>query len=91
MAKPVKDYLMFIEAFIDQFSWAFAKTMPNIPYYYVVRGDLSVDKRKVFDEFDGYIKQRGYKKLFYGKCYNYLNIGNYKYWIIEDILNRAKL
>lgn len=76
---------------IEQNKWIFAKTMAEIPHYYIVRDKLSDNDKKAFDEFDKYIKKNGYSKKFYSKQYLYFNIGNYKYWIIDNILNRAKL
>ena len=76
---------------IKQNKWVFAKTMPEIPHYYIVRGDLAYDEKKIFDEFSRYIKENGYTKNFYSKEYTYLDIGGYKYWVIDDILNRARI
>lgn len=76
---------------IKQNEWIFAKTMPEIPHYYIVRDNLSDDDKKLFDEFYKYIKINGYSKKFYSKQYTYLNIDNYKYWIIDNILNRAEI
>ena len=80
-----------IEKFIVRSKWVFAKTMAEIPHYYIVRDNLSEDDKKLFDEFDEFIKKNGYAKKFYSKQYTYYVIGNYKYWIIENILNRAEL
>lgn len=91
VAKPVQEYIKYIENFIDELSWIFAKTMTQIPHYYIIRDNLSTKKRKIFDEFNKYIKMKGYESLFDSKLYNYLNIGNYKYWIIDNILNKAKI
>ena len=76
---------------IEQNKWIFAKTMPGIPHYYIVKDDLSNDDKKLFDEFDEYIKMNGYSKKFYSKKYIYLNIDDYKYWVIDNILNREKI
>jgi hypothetical protein len=65
--------------------------MPGIPHYYIVKDDLSNDDKKLFDEFDEYIKMNGYSKKFYSKKYIYLNIDDYKYWVIDNILNREKI
>jgi hypothetical protein len=65
--------------------------MPGIPHYYIVKDDLSNKGKKLFDKFDEYIKINGYSKKFYSKKYTYLDIGDYKYWVIDNILNRAKI
>jgi len=33
----------------------------------------------------------GYEGKFYSTTYQYYNLGEYKYWVIEDVLNREKL
>lgn len=77
--------------FIDNNNWVFAKTMAEIPHYYIVRDNLSENDKKLFDEFDVFVKKNGYTKEFYSKQYTYFNIGKFKYWVIENILNRAEL
>ena len=76
---------------IRQNKWIFARTMPGIPHYYIVKDDLSNDDKKLFDEFDEYIKMNGYSREFYSKKYIYVNIDDYKYWVIDNILNKAKI
>lgn len=80
-----------IEDFINRSKWTFAKTMPKIPHYYVVRDNLTTEDKKIFDDFQEIILKRGYTAKFYSKEYTYINIANYKYWIIENILNREKI
>jgi len=65
--------------------------MTEIPHYYIVRDLLSQSDKEIFDEFDLFIKKNGYTKEFYSKQYTYFNIGKLKYWVIENILNRAEL
>ena len=76
---------------IENNDWIFAKTMPEIPHYYIVRDNLSVENQKLFDEFKLFIKEKGYAGKFYTKEYQYINIEGYKYWIIDNILNREKI
>lgn len=80
-----------IEKFIKRNKWTFAKTMPEIPHYYVVRDQLSEKDKKIFDEFGAFIKKNGYSAKFYSKRYTYFDIGKFKYWVIGNILNRDKL
>ena len=80
-----------LKSFIKNSKWIFAKTMPEIPHYYIVRDSLSDDDKKLFDEFDKYIEINGYSKKFYSKEYTYLDIDEYKYWVIDNILNRARI
>ena len=76
---------------IERNEWIFAKTMPEIPHHYIVRDNLSNKDQKLFDEFKLFIKENGYTEKFYKKEYQYINIDGYKYWIIENILNREKI
>ncbi|PIP64360.1 hypothetical protein COW96_02985, partial [Candidatus Roizmanbacteria bacterium CG22_combo_CG10-13_8_21_14_all_33_16] len=76
---------------INRNKWIFAKTMPEIPHYYIVRDSLSENDKKLFDEFNMFIRKNGYATKFYSKQYTYFNIGRYRYWVIENILNRTKL
>jgi len=76
---------------IEENNWTFAKTMAEIPHYYIVRDNLSENDKKLFDEFAEFINKNGYIEKFYSKQYTYYNIGNYKYWAIDNILNRAEL
>ena len=77
--------------FIQDSKWVFTKTMPEIPHHYIVRDDLSVPNQKLFDEFKEFIDKKGYSKKFYEKEYKYIDMEGYKYWIIENILNREEI
>lgn len=76
---------------VEKNEWLFAKTMSEIPHHYIVRDNLSENDKKIFDVFDKFIKKNGYTAKFYSKQYTYFDIGDYKYWVIENILNRAVL
>ncbi|HEY4474277.1 MAG TPA: hypothetical protein VI957_03905 [Candidatus Paceibacterota bacterium] len=89
VSAPVREYVGYIEDFLNRQNWIFAKTMPETPHYYVVRDSLPDDDKKRFDALDEYIKQNGYTAVFVSKEYYYLNVGDWKYWIIGTILNRA--
>ncbi len=104
--EPVKEYIRMqrnleifsinqlssqLKQIIENSKWIFAKTMPDTPHYYVVKDNLSEDDKKMFNGFEWFIKKNGYDGEFYSKKYKYFNIGNYKYWVIGNILNRAKL
>jgi len=76
---------------IERNEWIFAKTMPEMPHHYIVRDNLADEDQKLFDEFKLFIKENGHAEKFYTKEYQYFNIDGYKYWIIENILNREKI
>ena len=80
-----------IKDFINRQKWTFAKTMAETPHKYVVRESLSEDDQKLFDEFEGLIKKEGYVEEFFSKEYTYYRIGDYKYWVVDNVLNRAEV
>lgn len=75
---------------IASLHWTFAKSMPDIPHEYIV-ADHYPEKAKEINAFIAEIVKSGYTKKFYTKEYKYLEIGEYKYWVIENIINRAKI
>lgn len=77
--------------FLARAEWRFAKTMPEIPHEYVVRENLDARGQKSFDKITKEIAKSGYDADFFGKKYRYGNYYGYKYWVIENILNREKL
>jgi len=79
-----------IQKLINSVKWTFAKTMADIPHEYIVVGHYP-EKSEEIKSFIAEIDKNGYTKSFYGKEYKYLEIYDYKYWVIEDIINRAKI
>ncbi|MEK9155950.1 MAG: hypothetical protein AAB360_01445 [Patescibacteria group bacterium] len=75
--------------FIDSVKWTFTKTMPEIPHEYIVT-DRYPKKTEEVKAFIAEIEKNGYTKSFYSKEYKYLEIDGYKYWVIGNIINRAK-
>ena len=82
------DTQRFQDNLIDKYDWRFAKTMPQIPHWYLVKENLEELDQKLFDELAQFILENGEEKIFYSKKYYYLTIDEYKYWVIENILNR---
>lgn len=79
---------------LDGWSWTFARTMAHIPHWYVVR-EKTVPAGD-FDLLAGHIAQNGYKAIWTspgGERYEntYLEIGEWKYWRIDEIINRDLL
>jgi hypothetical protein len=81
--------------FVDSHEWTFAKSMPKIPHWYILRE--KVDDTDGFDNLIATINKLGYKKKFWKAEYIYLHLGDYKYWsVAEDsgfvrVINRAKV
>ena len=63
------------------------KTTYIQPHEYI----LEPWNKELFDEIKKMINKNGYEVIFLGKAYRCLNIGEYKYWYMEDVLNRALL
>jgi len=62
--------------FVARAPWRFAKTMPNIPHDYTVRGQTSA---AALDEFVLLIRRLGYERRCGAATYTYLNIDGYRY------------
>jgi hypothetical protein len=82
---------------MDEFpalQFRFAKTMPEIPHFYVVR---SAENNAEYEALFMRIAQEGVWEEFQGKPYQYLYIGPWKYWRMDDelaksmVINRAKV
>lgn len=79
-----------IRKLIGSLNWTFAKSMPEIPHEYIVIENYP-EKSNQIEEFIAEIEKNGYEKSFYSKTYKYLEIDGYKYWVIGNIINRAKI
>ncbi len=78
-----------INTFVNTVVWTFASTYAKTaPHEYIVREKLSDADKALFDEFATLIDREGYEQKFYDTTYKYYNIGDKKYWVIENILNR---
>ncbi len=74
-----------LERLIDDADWRATSYLS--PHEYV----LSLDCPELYTTLEGHLLDRGYKGLFLNREYTYANIGAYRYWIVEDVLNRARL
>ncbi len=57
------------------------------PHEYV----LSRDYPELQEALETYLIDHGYRGSFLNQEYTYVNIGAYRYWIVEGVLNRARL
>ena len=57
------------------------------PHEYV----LEHQERELFARMKTKIAREGYDGPFLRKTYRYVNIGSFRYWIVGNVLNRAKL
>src|SRR5262245_28093008 len=90
------------QAFVDAHEWVFAKTMPQAPHWYLVKGKNGVPAAD-FAAFVRHIEAHGYDQQWGRSTYRYLELGGFRYWAMghrgsavsapDDafILNRARL
>lgn len=68
--------------------FTFAKTYAKTaPHEYIVKGQ----NPELFDDVKAAIKEHGYNAKFGKWTYRYLNIGEYKYWAFQTVLNREPI
>jgi hypothetical protein len=83
------------QAFVETQEWIFAKTMPTIPHFYVVRGRKGCAEED-WDAMATYIREHGYRAQWTapnGKLMinTYLELGKWKYWVILPVINRERI
>jgi hypothetical protein len=75
--------------------WQFATSMPEIPHEYTVRGKRTAGVEPpsvaMHDAFAAQVREHGYQGRFYGRTYVYLELGDWKYWVIDDVINRQRM
>ena len=73
---------------IENQQWKFADTYAETaPHEYI----LNKWNIELFKEICQLINTDGYEEMFYGKPFRYYNIGEFKYWHYDTILNRCKI
>ena len=83
-----------IQRLFDEMEWRFAKTMPQIPHSYTRRGDW--ESEETFEWAVRYIKENSKEGKFFNRTYEYLYLGDFKYWVAVNeyqtiiLINRAK-
>jgi hypothetical protein len=78
--------------------WTFAKTMPTMRHWYIVRGKSPLDHHE-FDEFVRIIRLCGYRRNYaqMRTALTYMNVDGYRYWTMGEpvpqttIINRTKV
>ena len=84
--KPAKHQISRARKYIDSMDWKFSRSMPQWPHYYIVR---KWGSPREFDFVDGLIEDFGYPDIWGNRTNYYLTIDTFKYWIDDDVLNRA--
>ena len=87
-----QDVLDTVRAFIAKAPWTFAKTMPDNPHDYTVRGQTPDGE---FEQVVLLIREHGYKRPLGRTTYTYLDVDGWRYWTMgapleqTTIINRA--
>ena len=81
--------------FVENHDWTFAKTMPHIPHEYVVRGKNGCAEGE-WDAFAAHIARHGYKARWTSPSGRhmdnvYLELGDWKFWVIFPVINRERI
>ena len=86
--KNMEERLKTLLPRIEDAKWTWAKTYAKwAPHEYIVQ-QQNYELHKALAEV---IRVYGHRELFKGKPYRVLFIGDYKYWHMENILNRTKV
>ena len=86
---------MEYDDFIKRQRWTFAKTMPKIPHWYIVKDWLSESDQVLFLEFARYINENGVYARFWKYNFPYLHHDGFYYWTMDatieetTVINRA--
>src|SRR5215211_7630842 len=84
--KPSKSQIARARKYIDSMEWKFAKSMPQWPHWYVLR---EYGSTREFHFVERLIEKFGYADEWGTRTDSYLVIGKFKYWVIDNVLNRA--
>jgi hypothetical protein len=82
-----------LRKFIDSSEWTFAKTMPEWPHEYIVRGRMDPS---LFESLIRHIRTNGYEGKFYQQNITYFETDGMIYWTmgapidVTTIINRCK-
>lgn len=81
--------------FVGDHTWTFAKTMPEIPHEYVVRGKNGCVEDE-WDAFAAYIEQHGFRARWTAPNGHqmenvYLELGEWNFWVMFPVINRERL
>ena len=82
-----------LRRFVDHAHWTFAKTMPEWPHEYLVRGRVDP---QLFEALVTHIRAHGYEGRFYRRTITYFEADGLVYWTMgapiaeTTIINRCK-
>lgn len=86
-----KETLTSLQQFISSRYWKFAKTYAKTaPHEYTVRS-WKPDEQENFEMFSQAITKYGTDQWWRGGKWRYLIVNNFKYWTMDDVINRVEV
>jgi hypothetical protein len=86
---PPEEVLAWCRPFLARQTWTFSRTMPQWPHEYIVRDRLDADDQVNYDAICRLVQDYGYTGRFGRHVRKYMNCDGWRYWQIENVLNRA--
>ena len=77
-----------VKEILESADWTYAKTMPEHPHHWICRDHWS--DRDLFNQIAHFLHTYGKNEFFYHTPTTYWYSGDYKYWAMGNIINRAK-
>ena len=77
-----------LRRFVNSERWTFAKTMPEWPHEYLVRGRVA---ERLFERMVKHIRSNGYEGRFYQKKITYYEEAGLVYWTMGAPLNETTI
>jgi hypothetical protein len=93
MTDPPEGFPASLRAFVDTAERTFAKTMPEWPHEYIVRGRID---GRLFEELVLYIREHGHEGRFYDETHVYYEVAGLTYWTMgapvaeTTVVNRCR-
>ncbi len=88
MNKPSASLPANLRLFIDNEKWTYAKTMPQWPHEYTVRGQVDAN---LFEQLARHIRANGYARAFYQETLVYYEEGGMLYWTMGTPISEATI
>jgi hypothetical protein len=77
-----------LRKFVRGEKWTFAKTMPQCPHEYIVRGRVD---ENLFEQLVRHIRANGFEAPFYDEKYIYFEEGGMLYWTMGAPVNETTI
>lgn len=86
MTDPPESFPASLRAFVDMAEWTFAKTTPEWPHEYIVRGRVD---EELFERLVTHIRDHGYEGRFYERVIAYYDEAGLVYWTMGAPLSET--